>query len=187
MGLGIPLDMVLTTTRCRLRAPDEADIPYIFSASRVPGFNDGMLWEPPATLAELSAPLVAGLAAWTAGTAYTFTLETKENAKFVGRIDIRKAQEVGAWTMGYWVHPSAQGKGYATEAANRVLEFGFAVLEADTIGACHALWNRGSRRVLEKIGMSFVRHLPRGFQKHGVWVAEDCLSVSLADWLARQS
>ena len=185
MSRNIPLDTVLTTPRCRLRAPSEADIPFVFSATRFPGFNDGMLWEPPATLEALHGPLVAGLTAWAAGTAYTFTLEAKENADFIGRIGIRKAEEVGAWTMGYWVHPSAQGKGYATEAATRVLEFGFEVLEATVIDACHATWNRSSRRVLEKAGMSFVRHLPRGFQKHGVWVAEDCLSVSRAGWLAR--
>lgn len=183
----IPLDTVLETPRCHLRAPTEADIPFVFSATRFPGFNDGMLWEPPTTPPELHAPLLASLAAWAAGAAYTFTLETQDGADPIGRISIRRTDRKDVWDIGFWTHPERQGQGYMTKAATRLLEFGFTALGAESIGACHALWNRSSRRVLEKIGMSFVRRVPHGFQKHGLWVAEDCLSVSRTDWLARQS
>ncbi len=181
MSDSIPLDTVLATRRCRLRAPSEADFPHIFSASRYPGFNDGMLWEPPPNLEALHGPLVTSRASWVAGTAYSFTLETLSEA-FLGRISIRQADRAGVWDIGFWTHPTQQGQGYMTEAAARVLEFGFTDLEAEAIGACHALWNRSSRRVLEKIGMRFVRHVPEGFQKNGVWVAEDCLCLSRREW-----
>jgi RimJ/RimL family protein N-acetyltransferase len=72
-----------------------------------------------------------------------------------------------------------------TEAAAAVLEFGFEVLSASEIEAAHAIWNIASRRVLEKIGMTFVRHLPQGFQKDGQWVEEDLLAISAADWRKR--
>lgn len=146
-----------------------------------------MLWEPPRRIEELQGPLVASLAAWTSGTAYTFTLEARDSADFIGRISIRQTETAGVWDIGFWTHPAHQGQGYMREAADRILEFAFEDLGAEAVGACDAVWNHCSRRVLGKIGMTFVRHLPQGFQKHGVWVAEDCLSVSRAAWLKRRN
>ncbi len=177
----IALDFVLETPRCRLRAPAEADIPHVFSASRVPGFTEGMLWEPPETLAELHGPLGRNLAAWRSGTAYTFTVETKAFV-FAGRVALRRTAQ-DRWNLGFWTHPEQQGKGYTAEAAAAVLNFGFTQLGAERVEACHALWNLKSRRVLTKLGMTFVRRVPEGFQKNGVWVAEDCLEVSSEAWL----
>ena len=174
--MNIALDLVLETPRCRLRAPSEADVPHVFSASRVPGFSDGMVWSPPETVEELYGPLERNLAAWRAGTAYTFTVETSELV-FVGRVALRQTAQDG-WNLGFWTHPEQQGRGYTAEAATAVLQFGFTRLGAERVEACHALWNLKSRRVLEQLGMVFVRHVPKGFAKNGVWVAEDCLAVS---------
>ena len=180
--MNLALDFVLETPRCRLRAPAEADLPHVFLASRVPGFTDGMLWEPPQTLDELYVPLEKNLAAWRSGTAYTFTVETRELA-FVGRVALRQTTQDGVWNLGFWTHPEQQGRGHTVEAAAAVVQFGFAHLEAEHIEACHALWNLKSRRVLTKLGMTFLRRVPKGFQKNGVWVAEDCLGVSRKEWL----
>lgn len=177
----IPLNFVLETPRCVLRAPAQTDVPHVFSATRFPGFNDGMRWEPPETVDELREPLERNLEAWRVGTAYTFTVETKPPPVFVGRVVVRQT-EGDRWELGFWTHPDEQGKGYTTEAATAVLGFGFTRLGAEQIEACHAVWNQGSRRVLEKLGMTFVKHLPQGFQKNGVWVAEDCLGVSRDGW-----
>ena len=46
------------------------------------------------------------------------------------------------------------GKGYATEAANAALRFGFESLRLDEIVAYTVPQNRRSRRVMEKLGMS---------------------------------
>lgn len=195
--MSVELGFTLTTPRCRLRVPTEADIPHVFSATRFSGFNDGMLWEPPGTVGELRGPLERSLAAWRAGTVYTFTIETAAEthalgarSEFVGRVSLRKteaAEEDCVWNLGFWTHPERQSQGYMTEAATAVLEFGFGRLHAARITACHAHWNRASRRVLERLGLSFTHHLPQGFKKNGVWVAEDCLSLTRADWASRRA
>ncbi len=149
----------------------------------MPGFTDGMFWEPPETPAELYGPLEKNLAAWRAGTAYTFTAETSELV-FVGRVALRQTAQ-GRWNLGFWTHPEQQGRGYTVEAATAVMQFGFARLGAEHVEACHALWNRRSRRVLTKLGLTFVRCVPEGFQKTGVWVAENCLGVSRRRWTER--
>ncbi len=70
----IPQDLTIETARCILRYPSEDDIPHIFAATRFAGFNDGMLWEAPASIDELYEPLRANLLAWEAGDAFTFTI-----------------------------------------------------------------------------------------------------------------
>ena len=150
----------------------EAELPHVWSATRVPGFNDGMLWDPPENVAEMEARLSVDRRAWESGIAFGFTIETRDSGEFLGRISIDRGSEPGEWSIGFWVHPDHQGRGYATEAAAALVEFGFGRLGARVITAAHASWNEASRKVLERIGMKVVRLNPRGFQKKGRWVEE---------------
>jgi ribosomal-protein-alanine N-acetyltransferase len=178
------LTLTLTTSRLKLRKPSPDDIPHIFEATRTAGFNDGMLWEPPTSAEDLLEPLARNLEQWRQGRAYTFSFVRTEDEAFIGRISLRQTDVKDVWDVGYFCHPKHQGQGYTTEALNAVLELGFSRLPATHIEAWHATWNVASKRVLEKLGMHFVEHLPRGFQKHGEWIAEDRLSISKTEWLA---
>ena len=168
----LPLNFELVTRRCRLRLPDETDIPHVFSATRYAGFNDGMLWDPPASEEELREPLERNLDAWKAGEAFTFTIERKEDHAFIGRIGIRPTLNRGGWNIGFWVHPRHQGQGFMTEAAQAVVDFGFETLGAGAIEARYATWNDRSRKVLERVGMTEVEYIAHGYQKRGAWVPE---------------
>ena len=180
----LPATLTLETPRCLLRIADESVIPFIFDASRHPGFCNHMTWSPPATAADLEAPLQSNLDAWAAGEAYTFTILLKNGAERVGRIAIRRGENE-SWNIGYWTHPILQGQGLMTEAATEILRFGFQQLGARSIESKHVVGNPPSRRVLEKIGLRFVEHLPRGFQKNGNWLAEDRLELSREEFAVR--
>jgi [ribosomal protein S5]-alanine N-acetyltransferase len=174
----------METERCQLRYPSKEDIPYIFSATRVPGFNDGMWWEAPETVAELEKPLQNNLLAWEEGTACTFTIIDRHSKEFIGRIVIRQDSKIeNVWNLGFWTHPKHQGQGYMTESAQAVLKFGFNALGATCIEAGYAVWNDGSKRVLEKIGMRFSEYTPQGFQKLGEWVATNQMTITKEEWL----
>ncbi len=180
--LPLPLSTQLTTERLLLRAPSRKDFPHIFSATRYAGFNDGMLWEPPTTIDELEVPLANGLQAWEEGIGYGFAFERKTDGQFLGRISIRQEREENVWSIGFWTHPSQQGQGYMQEAVQAILQLGFERLGAQRIEACHACWNKASERVLQKRGFRFLRYIEQGFQKQGVWVAENLLGVGRDDW-----
>ena len=57
--------------------------------------------------------------------------------------------------VGYRFVPSAWGRGYASEAAAAALRYGFDVAGLDEIVAVAYPENTASRRVMEKIGMSY--------------------------------
>lgn len=179
----LPMDFSLVTERCILRIPSERDIPLVFSATQSPGFNEGMVWEPPASVEELREPHRNNLEAWEHGSAFSFSIYLKLSEEFIGRISIRKTTTPGVWNIGFWTHPTQQGQGFMSEAAASVVNLGFEKLNASRIEACHALWNVGSQKVLERTGMKFVRYLPQGFQKRGEWVPENELAIDRDSWL----
>lgn len=166
----------LKTERCVLRHVSETDFPYVFSATRTTGFNEGMTWEPPNEPDDLMKPYQKNCEAWKNGTEYVFTVESHDGT-FLGRVGLHGTKTPGLWSIGFWTHPEHQGRGYMTEVAKRVIDFGFGDLSATEIEACHASWNKASRRVLEKCGMIWREHLPEGFLKRGEWVSEERLSI----------
>jgi [ribosomal protein S5]-alanine N-acetyltransferase len=179
----IPKDFTIETARCILRCPSEDDIPHVFAATRFVGFNDGMLWEAPANMDELYKPLQDNLLAWEAGSVFAFTITATHSKILLGRIGIRKSEQMNIWNIGFWTHPEQQRQGYMTESAKSLIEFGFDRLGAIRIEASHALWNKASQRVLEKIGMKFTEYIPQGFQKQGKWIEENKMGITKEEWL----
>ncbi|GHC08362.1 GNAT family N-acetyltransferase [Cerasicoccus arenae] len=181
-----PQSLTLNTSRCHLRIVSREDAPHTMAASRYPGFNDGMLWEPPQSEEELLPHYLDSLKAWDSDRAYGFTIEDKDG-KFIGRCAIRREQTEGIWNLGFWTHPEQQGQGYMTEAVAALLHFGFTRLGAAQIIANHALWNKASERVLQKNGLRFLRFLQFGFFKNGQWVEENQHGITLDEWQMRQT
>lgn len=62
--------------------------------------------------------------------------------------------------LGYWTRKTAQGLGYATEAANALVRYGFAALGMRRLAIAHAGDNERSRRVIAKLGFA-----PEGLQR----------------------
>ena len=57
--------------------------------------------------------------------------------------------------LGYWIGKPYWSKGYCTEAAGALLDYGFKVLELNRIQARHLVSNPASGRVMQKLGMSY--------------------------------
>jgi [ribosomal protein S5]-alanine N-acetyltransferase len=122
---------------------------------------------------------------WDAGITYGFTIAEPSTNTLMGRIGVRKTNRMDVWNLGFWMHPEQQGRGYMTEAATAVLIFGFEELGATKIEASYALWNKASRRVLEKVGMKFIAYIPHAFQKQRHWIEANKMSITKREWLLR--
>jgi ribosomal-protein-alanine N-acetyltransferase len=90
---------------------------------------------------------------------YTFAIEKIENQEFIGLIALKvgnkKHKKAEVW---YKLVPNAWGKGKATEALKRLLNFAFNDLKLHRIEAGCAIENIGSIKVLEKVGMQREGH-----------------------------
>ncbi len=81
----------------------------------------------------------------------------KQTDKFVGWCGLWQLKETDELEIGYAIAKSAWGKGFATEAAQVFLRYAFEQLKTGKIVAVAEPENASSRRVMEKIGMKFVR------------------------------
>ena len=92
----------------------------------------------------------------------------------------------GLAELGYRLRRAHWGQGFATQGATALVDWGFASAGYDRIAACTMAINTGSRRVMEKIGMTHTRTVPvdgdlfPGTQHGEVWY-----EVTRAEWSGR--
>jgi RimJ/RimL family protein N-acetyltransferase len=87
---------------------------------------------------------------------YVWTGRRTSNGAFVGWFCLYPESEKIA-ELGYRLHRMDWGQGLATEGASALVNWGFRSGGYDKIFACTMAVNHASRRVLEKIGLSYVR------------------------------
>ena len=79
-----------------------------------------------------------------------------QNNKMIGGIGLTEFRKRSC-ELGYWLGKKYWGNGFATEAVNGILDFGFNNLKRKEIYAAYKLGNEGSKRVLKKCGFQFFR------------------------------
>jgi len=87
----------------------------------------------------------------------------------VGGIGLARLRDLGRYTgqLGYWLGPSAWGKGYATEALQAFAEYAFQAFDLQRLQATVLEWNPASCRVLEKAGFAAEARLRKAAFKDG--------------------
>lgn len=89
--------------------------------------------------------------------------------------------------LGYWLGQPYWNRGYMTEAASAILEYGFVTLGLHRIHAHHMSRNPGSGRVLEKIGMQREGLLREHTRKWGVFEDVEFYGVLANQWSRGES
>lgn len=82
-----------------------------------------------------------------------FTISLRETNNIIGVIGLEANFDNERAELGFWVGSAYWNKGYCTEAALAMLEYGFNTLHMNRIWTFHIEGNHASGRVLEKIGM----------------------------------
>ncbi|MBP0726547.1 GNAT family N-acetyltransferase [Bacillus sp. RG28] len=85
-----------------------------------------------------------------------FPIELKENKDIVGVCGFQKTQEKDVFEFMYHFREDTWGKGYASEAASTVLDYGIDKLKPKKIIAGAAIENIGSLKILEKLNFTFL-------------------------------
>jgi ribosomal-protein-serine acetyltransferase len=88
--------------------------------------------------------------------AFDFGLFDRETGAVVGSIGLNQIHtDYRIANFGYWIRESRQNQGFATEAAQPMLQFGLGELKLNRIEIIACLKNEASRRVAVKLGATF--------------------------------
>src|SRR5690242_12195188 len=99
----------------------------------------------------------------------------------MGRIGITPQSDLTA-DIGYFVRRDLWGRGYGTEIAFFLVEFGFSALGMHRVWATVDPRNAASQRVLESVGMTREGRLRQHLQRNGVWSDSFVYSVLEQEW-----
>jgi ribosomal-protein-alanine N-acetyltransferase len=102
---------------------------------------------------------------WVDKKSAVFAITLQNTGELRGTIGLVLEQKHARAEMGYWVGVPFWGQGICTEAAQRLLQFGFETLELNKIQAHHFSRNPASGRVMQKLGMKHEGHLRQHVRK----------------------
>lgn len=87
------------------------------------------------------------------GEGISLAVSLRDAGTLVGAVGLEICKEHSRAELGYWIGKPYWGKGFATEAAKALVEYGFQVVGLNRIYAYHVVRNPASGRVMHKIGM----------------------------------
>lgn len=143
----------LTTERLRLRpftTEDTATMHQIINGKDVLKYFPGAKT---VTEAQVQRMIERMLTHWQEKTYGLWAVELQETGTLLGRCGLQYIDETNEVEVDFIFDPDYWGHGYATEAGNASLQFGFEQLKQSTIVGIVHPDNLASQRVLEKIGM----------------------------------
>jgi RimJ/RimL family protein N-acetyltransferase len=174
----------LQTARLLLRSLERSDIPDLV---RLAGDRDvaatTLNIPHPYTTADAESFLAHANTEAAAGRSAIFAICLFPGSELCGMVGLTIAPASRRAELGYWIGVPYWRRGFATEAAGAVLQFGFETLGLRKIHATHFAGNIASQSVLEKIGMRhegcFRAHVVKWDQEidlenYGMLACESC-------------
>ncbi len=156
------MSIFLETDRMVLRPFTEADVEHVRSLDNdreVMRYINGGL---PTTRARVRNETLPGLLRrhpWAAEHGFWAAEDRTWGEEFLGWFEFRPldGEPVRTVELGYRLRREAWGRGLATEGARALVREGFAALGVERVVATTMTVNAGSRRVMEKTGLTYVR------------------------------
>ena len=121
------------------------------------------------------------------GQEVSFAIVLRSRICLIGSIGLRLNPQHCRGELGYWIGKPYWNRGYATEAAEAVLRYGFETLGLHRICAYHFRRNRASGRVLEKIGMIPEATLRQHVSKWGTFEDLEGYGILRSKYAARSA
>ena len=146
----------LETDRLILRGMRVSDTEDMFEYARRPSVTQYLTWNPHTDPAETREYLTYVGQRYRTGDFYDWAVVDRESGHMIGTCGFTSFNcPHDTAEIGYVLNPAYQGKGLATEAVRRVLDFGFDELGLHRIEAHFMEGNDASRRLMERVGMAF--------------------------------
>ena len=112
------------------------------------------------------------------GFSFEYAVFLKENEYYIGNVGLINVSEAHNHAdISYYIDKDYMNRGYATEAAEAMVKFGFEELGLHKISGVCMSCNSASRRVMEKLGMKYEGTLRDDMLKNGKFLDLDHLSL----------
>ncbi|HEX5075620.1 MAG TPA: GNAT family N-acetyltransferase [Gemmatimonadaceae bacterium] len=120
--------------------------------------------------------------AWAAGTGVTYAITDAATGILVGAVGLTITPAHAHAEMGYWVGVPYWNRGYATEAAAALVDFGFKQLGLHRIHAHYLTRNPASGRVMQKLGMRSEGVSRHAVRKNGQFEDLELYAILADEW-----
>lgn len=148
---------VIETERLILRPLKIEDAEAIFESwGSDPEVARFMRWNLHKNIEETKEWLVSEEAAEMGDTVFNWGFVLKENKRLIGCGGLIYSQKHQMYEIGYNLARDCWGKGFATEAAKRIVEFAKDELKTKQLFATHAIDNVASEKIIKKIGFTYM-------------------------------
>jgi RimJ/RimL family protein N-acetyltransferase len=174
-------DLVLRTERLMLRPLELTDAELLWPSCSDPEIARYMAWETHTDASETVAFLRAEVARREEGRGATWGVF--KDGEFCGIISLiglvrgHRALTYDKAELAYWLGRDYQHQGIATEAALRVVEYGFDDLGLHKIVVAHFAANNASEKLIKRLGFRYVGEQIEEFQKDGVWHSQKSYEI----------
>ena len=163
----------LKTDRLTLRALRSDDAADMFEYASRDDVTEFLLWSSHKEASYTRDYLRYVESRYAVGDFYDWAITLTESGKMIGTCGFAAIDTVNnSGELGYVLNPSYHGRGIASEAASAVMEFGFSTLGMHRIEARFMVGNEPSRKVMERLGMSF-----EGFSADAIFVKGEYKTV----------
>ena len=152
-------DIRIETDRLIIRAWEEKDLEDFYEYAKVDGVGQMAGWSPHKSIEE--SRMILG---FFINEKKTFALELKENGKVIGSLGLEEREDkldipddLAGREIGYVISKDYWGRGLTPEAVKAVINYCFETLSFDWLTCGHFVWNKQSRRVVEKCGFQYIQ------------------------------
>ncbi len=172
----------LQTSRLTLRAMCVSDADDMFRYASRRDVTEYLLWSPHPTKTYTTDYLKYIRGRYRLGEFYDWAVVEKESGHMIGTCGFTRLElPHNSGEIGYVLNPEYHGRGYGTEAAERVIRFGFEELGLHRIEAKFMEGNDASRHVMEKLGMTF-----EGYRRDGMLVKQRYRTIGICSVLREE-
>ena len=172
----------LQTDRLILRPMRVSDAEDMFRYARRQDVTEYLLWSPHPSRQYTEEYLRYLQRRYALGEFYDWAVVEKKSGRMIGTCGFTRFDfPHNAGEIGYVLAPDCHGRGLGTEAARRVLRFGFEELELHRIEAKFMQGNDASLRVMEKLGMTL-----EGYRRDGMYVKNRYRTIGVCSILKEE-
>ena len=147
---------MLETEHLLLRRMKIEDVDDMFAYACSADVTRYLTWNPHADRSYTREYLTYVQKQYEDGEFYDWAITKSDDKKMIGTCGFTRFDFNSNFAeVGYVLNPEYWGQGYATEALKAVIKFGFENLALRRIEARHIEGNIASRRVMERVGMTY--------------------------------